>query len=374
MSKIRVLHCLETIGSGGVEQRRLSLIRGLDSARYEQQIICTKAIGALPKKYTEAGCIIHEVGTLNNIFCIDPYKKTLDVIKNFKPHIIHGAVFEGVALAAVAGRLAHVPIIIGEETSDPQNRSIKGHILYRAITSLTNKMVAVSPSVGHYLSDKIKIPKSKVEVINNGVYEANCSNSNEILNLRNKYGLLEDHFVIGTVGRLLDSHKKISNIIKAFNNVIKVNKNARLIIIGSGPDEGLLRELVISENLQDQVIFTGYQGNTRPFYEIMDVFVLASAYEAFGLVLVEAMYASLPVIATRTGGIPKVVEEDVTALLVAPDSVSDLYESIIKLMSNKVLRQSMGQAGLYRARKNFSESRYITDIDNMYMNFMRSLN
>ena len=122
MEKIRVLHCLETVDSGGVEQRRLILARQLDGTHYEQALVCTDAEGALPARFAEAGCPLHTVGEFRGVLDREPYRRTLEVVRTFRPHIIHGAVFEGVSLATIIGRLAGVPVIVGEETSDPVNR------------------------------------------------------------------------------------------------------------------------------------------------------------------------------------------------------------------------------------------------------------
>ena len=93
MGKIRVLHCLQTIDSGGVEQRRLLLAKYLDPEVYEQAIVCTKAIGGIPNQLEAAGCKVFPVGQLNHPFDFKTHINVLNVIKEFKPYIIHGAVF-----------------------------------------------------------------------------------------------------------------------------------------------------------------------------------------------------------------------------------------------------------------------------------------
>jgi len=165
MRKIRVLHCLQRIDSGGVEQRRLSLVRGLDSSIYDQKIVCTSAVGGLPELIRSAGCEIIEVGEFEKVFDFKRVSAALDVVRSFKLDIIHGAVFEGVALAVTAGFLGRVPVIIGEETSDPQNRSWKGSLLYRFYSGFTHHMVAVSPATEEYLCSKIRLPRKKVTTI-----------------------------------------------------------------------------------------------------------------------------------------------------------------------------------------------------------------
>jgi len=366
MDKIRILHCLETVGSGGVEQRRLTLARQLDSARYKQALVCTKAVGALPARFAEAGCPLHAVGVFRGVLDREPYRQALRVVREFRPHIIHGAVFEGVSLATILGRLARVPVIIGEETSDPINRRWRGHLLLRLLGALSHQMVAVSPAVEQYLLGRLHLPRSKVTLINNGVAEMAPPDENQIRALREQFELAPEHFVIGTVGRLLDRHKRVSDLIRALAVLLPACPEARLLIVGRGPDEGMLRELAGQLGVAAQVRFAGYQADPQPCYALMDVFALASAMEAFGLVLVEAMQAALPVVATRVGGIPGVVDEGASGLLVPPGLPSALAEAILALRRDPARRQAMGRAGQRLAAANFGAERYVRDVDHLY--------
>lgn len=370
MTRVRVLHCLETIGSGGVEQRRLSLARGLDPKRYEQQIVCTQASGGLPGQFEQVGCPIYEVGVFRGILDRRPYKNTLDVVRRFKPHIIHGAVYEGVAQAAVAGRLGRVPVIIGEETSNPENRRWKGRLLYRGLAGLCHHMVGVSPAVVGYLEKTLRLPSSKVTLINNGVAEKPSVTSNELVALRKRLKLPMGSFLIGTVGRLVDDGKRVSDLIRAMPSVVAMRADARLLIVGSGPDESSLRNLADELDVADRVIFAGYQEDTQPFYQLMDVFALASAHEAFGLVLVEAMFAELPVVATCVGGIPSVVKDGETGYLVKPYQPESLAKTILSLANDVSMRRSMGRNGRKRALERFSAERYVYDVDQFYQRLL----
>ena len=98
----------------------------------------------------------------------------------------------------------------------------------------------------------------------------------------------------------------------------------------------------------------------------MDIFVHAAASEAFGLVLVEAMLASLPVVATRVGGIPGIVVDGETGLLIDPGQPGQLASAIEKLAAQPALRATMGTAGRDRALADFSDARYVQDIENLY--------
>ncbi|KPP97785.1 glycosyltransferase [Marinobacter sp. HL-58] len=370
MQKIKVLHCLYRVGSGGVEQRRLSLARRLDRERYEQHLVCTKAVGGLPAEFEKAGCIIHEVGEFNGILDRRPYKATLEVVRELRPHIIHGAVYEGVALAAVAGRFGRVPVVVGEETVDPKYRRVTGHLLYRALCSMTHHLVAISPAVHGYLADRIYNPDKKITLINNGVEERQRPNQEKLEDIKNKHGIGDDKIVIGTVGRLLDKHKRVSDLIRVLPRVLEHTPEACLLIVGGGPDEDELKQLAVTCNVAHATIFAGYQADTAPYYAVMDIFALVSEYEGLPLVVLEAMFAQLPVVATSVGGTPSVVNDNNTGFLLNPGDAERLADSLFKLLRSAELRRAMGIKGQERARSEFSAERYVSDVDKLYQRLL----
>src|SRR5690554_3121429 len=103
MEKIRVLYCMETIGWGGVEQRRLSLVRHLPQEYFEFRIICTKVVGDMKVLFADFGVEIIIVGEFKHPFEIAKHQKVMQVIQDYRPHIVHGAVFEGNTMASIGG-------------------------------------------------------------------------------------------------------------------------------------------------------------------------------------------------------------------------------------------------------------------------------
>ena len=363
--KIRVLHCLQMVWSGGVEQRRLLLARHLDRARFEQSIVCTRAVGGLPEQLIGHGTSVHEVGTFRGIIDPERFARALAHVREFRPHIIHGAVYEGVALAAIAGRLGNVPIVIGEETSEPAGRSWKGHLLFRGLMSLTHHRVAVSEAVARYLVEDLRLSASTVSCIQNGVEPPRAVSAAEVAELRRNTGT-ENHLVIGAVGRLVDTHKGHSLLLRAAKDLIDQGLPIRILLVGAGPSEGELRSLAGDLGISDAVIFAGYQADTTPWYAMMDVLAHPSWHESFGLVLVEAMFAGVPVVATSVGGIPEIVVDGETGLLVPPGDETALAKKLSLLLGDPALRERIGNAGLARAAQQFSASRYVGDVQSLY--------
>ena len=369
-TRIKVLWCMETVGSGGVEQRRLTLARHLDPDVFDKQLICTQALGALPEKLEAAGCKIHTVGQFRGIRDRAPYQKAYAIARRYRPDIIHGAVYEGVALAAVVGRLARCPVIIGEETDRPVYRSWKGHALFRSLAAMTHHMVAVSGGVASYLVDTIRVPRTRVTTILNGVQRPPPVADESARALRRSYGWRDDHLVVGSVGRMRDRQKRFSDLIDAFGRFVEGAPEARLLLVGKGPDQAQLVQQVRDAGLADRVAFAGYQGDPSVHYAAMDIFALPSAHEAFGLVFVEAMYAGLATIGTHVGGIPDIIVPEQTGLLIDPFRPDQLASSLARLRDDPELRQRLGKAGRRRAEQNFSAERYARDVHGLYQTLL----
>lgn len=371
MEKIRVLHCLETVGSGGVEQLRYNLAKYLDRDRFEQKIICTHAIGALPAKISAEGVEVIPVGTMRSPFHIDRYRAALKTARSFRPHIIHGAVFEGISLAAVTGKLSGVPVIVIEETSDPVDRRWKGNLLMRVYASLSDKVVAESEAAGAYVRSVVKVREPKLQVINNAADYPDYPDASSTARLKAALEIMPGDFIVGSVGRLFDEHKKFSDLIKAAALLRDSCPRLKLLIIGEGADKDALSALCADLHIQDRVIFTGYQGNTAPYYACMDVFALASQKEAFGIVLVEAMLFRLPVVATAVGGIPYVVQNGETGILVDKNAPHALADAIAAFYDNPEKRRAFGMAGFQRAEAEFTASAYTKRIADMYIDLVQ---
>jgi len=369
---IRVLHILSTITGGGVERRRLSLVKYLDKKLFELKIIGTYKSGFIADQIEANGVEVIEIGKFSGPFHWEKHKLVQQIIQDFKPHIIHGAVYEGVTLAAVNGFLKKVPIVILEETSDPQNRSLKASFLLRVFSLFAKKVVAISPNTAIYLKKTVKVSPDKIIIINNGVEYPRPVSLVELSKLKNKFKIADSDIIVGSVGRLYNEVKRYTDLIEAISLIR--NKNLKLLIIGGGPDENLIRKTCQSFNIEDRVIFTGYQFDTAPYYRLMDVFCITSKREGFGLVTVEAMLHYLPVIATEVGGLIDIVINGETGFLIPPMSPHEIANKIEILIANLDLRKSMGIMGRLRAIEHYSADRYCKDVQTLYLKMLYNEN
>jgi L-malate glycosyltransferase len=366
---IRVLHTLSAIASGGVEVRHLELTRNLVSPEFEHRFIGTTG-GRLADQLEQEGTHVALLGPVGSIFAPGRYRKGLQLARAWRPDIIHGAVMEGTLLGAVVGRRLGVPVIV-EETSDPANRKPMGHRLTRLVAASADRCVAVSPSTGRYLTDQLGVPSRKVQVIVNGVRRPEPSDPDERDRLRRSLGIASTDVVIGTVCRLFDDHKRVTDLVGAVAQVGTRHPEVHLVVVGSGPDRELMEEAARRSGYGGHIHFVGRHVPADDYYGIFDVFALASSREAFGLVAAEAMRAGLPVVATAVGGLGEIVLDGETGSLVPPSAPAQLAAALERLVADAALRRRMGEAGRVRADQDYSVERYVSDVEQLYRDVLR---
>ena len=174
-----------------------------------------------------------------------------------------------------------------------------------------------------------------------------------------------DHWVIGTVGRLSEEKRHV-DLLKAFAIVLRKFPKATLLIVGDGYLRSYLEDLSVKLNISDSVNFVGFQENVFRFLTNIDVFVLPSRTEGAGISILEAMAVGLPIVATKVGGIPEVVTDNITGLLVNPYDISNLAKAISKLLSKPELIISMGENGREKVFREFDPKRFVDQHEHIY--------
>ena len=175
----------------------------------------------------------------------------------------------------------------------------------------------------------------------------------------------EDAVVIGTACRLIEA-KGVRDLIFAFAELNKEFPSLRLEIAGSGPEQGNLIKIVQEAGILEAVRFLGWVDDLRPVLRGWDVFALPSLDEALPMVILEAMAEGLPVVATRVGGIPELVDEERTGLLARPADVDGLHLALRRLVGDADLRRRFGDEGRLRAETKFTVEQMVGQIEGIY--------
>lgn len=235
-------------------------------------------------------------------------------------------------------------------------RQLAGH--------LADAYVAVSPETAEIARKQRECTNKRLSVIENGVdVERFARDERARLEVRRELGIPDDAWVIGTVGRVAPE-KDHALLVRAAAPLL--GDRTRLVIAGSGPEEARLRTLVESDAHARFVHLLGARSDVERVLSALDVFVLSSKTEGLPLVLPEAMAAGLPVVSTAVGGIPSVVREGVTGLLVPAGQPERLRSALASLEADRSRAAQMGRAARQLALERYSRKRMIDDYLALY--------
>jgi glycosyltransferase involved in cell wall biosynthesis len=185
--------------------------------------------------------------------------------------------------------------------------------------------------------------------------------------IRRQMGFSDKHVVLLFVGRLIGI-KNLSFLIKGFAAAYKSNPNLRLLIVGSGPDEGHLKRLAQDLHIAEMTIWCGmkFEDSLIEMYNAADIFCICSNYESFSAVTLEAMAVKLPIIATKVGFLPHLVKENENGFLIESNNIMELKTAILKLAKNKEMRQTLGVANRDNVINNYEWDNICIKVLNKY--------
>jgi glycosyltransferase involved in cell wall biosynthesis len=234
-------------------------------------------------------------------------------------------------------------------------------MIERFLDLLTDAYVAPSHYMVEYGKRIRVIDPKKATVIHNSLPLKPPSSSLALARAtkRESLGFAADEIIFLFCGRL-EEQKGVDTLIAGFAKV-PAELRSRLVICGLGEDERKLKQLAVSLNIDSRIHWAGWQSDVEPFYAMADVYVMPSRWESFGLVFLEAMNFSLPVVSTRTQAIPEVVDDHKTGLLCENGDVLALAANMTLLATDAELRRRMGKAGQRRLMEHFTFERFVED-------------
>ena len=342
---IKILHTITGLEKGGAENHLALLASVQKKNNYDVSIFFSKKsnywVNFLKKKKIKINSpfFYHDK---NFIFLI--IKLFLDliflikIIKNEKPQIVHAHLPYMEILSCVAIMLSFYKpkLIITRHLdsvffrgSDGQKKSFIGSLIFKFISNRTSKIIAISKSVKEFLSsDYMKIDKKKIKTIYYGIDKViKNSKQNKKINFKKKLLIDKNELIIGCIGRLVPQ-KSIETLIKSAK-LLKPKLKFKMIIVGSGYQKELLKNLAIKENVEDKIIWIEFLDEVEDFLKFLDIFALPSLYEGLGLVFLEAMLCKKPIIATDASAIKEIVKDNFNGFLIKPKNYSQLSKKIL---------------------------------------------
>lgn len=271
-------------------------------------------------------------------------------MKRHKCRLVHFHDAHSVAVGSAAASLAKVPIrVISRNVDFPIKKNFLSQMKY---TKNIDVIIAVSRGIKKVLVNG-GIDPSLVKVIPDGIDYTPFEEARYSQYLRRELDFGPEDFLVGIVAHLAD-HKGHKYLIRATEILKEKAPRIRVIIVGEGPLRMELDRLVKQTHVEDMVFFLGFRNDVPQILASLDLFVLSSYLEGMGSSILDAMASRLPVVATRTGGIPEVVMNGETGLLVPPRSPAALAKAILKIYEDRELGSRLGQKGYEVVHQKFS--------------------
>jgi len=331
--------------------------------------------GSYGKEFERLGGKIYnlKVGWKNNPLII---LKLAKYFKSEKPEVVITHGLKPNLFGRLAAKIADVPIVIGtiltlKDTAFSRLRRLRDRFLH-PINGYLNR-----------ISDKVIVNSNAIRK----EWDPHCKSSNfEVIYFpfsRNRLIKDDEEFTvkdmlflkgknkkkIGVVARLSEE-KGLEYLIRSMPTVLKKFSNIMLYIAGTGKLENKLKTLAKSLKVEDNVTFLGHLNNVFSFLAHIDIFVLPSRSESLPVAIMEAMSAGLPVISTSVGGIPEIIENGKTGILLPPRNSDELAKAIIYLLSNPNQIHKMGVQGKKVISEKFNTSEFIKRFEAVYKNLL----
>lgn len=370
---LRVMHVIETLRPGGAEQLVLTTVRHLDRARFEPSVAALSPPLDLREDMERLGVLVDVLGVRRRLDVCPAALRLAAALRARRVDILHTHMFYAHAVGRAAAALARVPVVVSSlhhpDYSD-QDTGRWTFKLRKGIDRLTARainhgFVAVSRAVAEDYRHHFRL--RQIDVIHNYVDPAafTPASAEQRDKMRAAFLLGQGDFVIVHVARL-QREKGQRYLVEAMPAVCREVPSARLVLVGEGPDEELLRGMADRLGLRPAVVFAGQRRDVREVLAMADVFAFPSVFEGLGIALLEAMAMGLPVVASRVEGIPEVVTDGVDGLLVPRQQSAELARAIIRLHKDPALRRQTGHAAQRTVRERFAVAVGLPRLEDLY--------
>lgn len=359
---MKVLHVITSICRGGAENHLTVL--AIEQAK--QKISVTVAylksepywLNTLEKNHVRVVSL--DMGYYGDI---KPIIKLRSLIHKLQPDIVHAhlppaEIYTRIALLGISAK--KLPLIISKHNEGDFYNGFGHRYLGSWVAQRAKHVISISDAVkNNQCINYLDFPPDKVTTIYYGIDPTPYENAydEDIKKIRSIWFVNDDTYLIGTIARLVPQ-KSLHTLLEGFSFYLKMaTKPAKLVIVGVGHLESELKKQATELGIQEQVIWAGFREDIHLVINALDVFTLTSVYEGLGLVLLEAMAAGKPIVASNVSAIPEVVSNGMTGILFTPSNPMQLAEAL-KFFENQNNRLSFGNTGKDKVKKHFT-------VDNM---------
>ena len=374
--QIRVVALVDSLERpGGGERLAVEGVARLDPERFERTLCVTRwreevagtpSVAACIARLEQAGVTILRLNRSAR-FAVWAFRPLLARLR--ESDVVHGHMFGSNVWASVLGRVAAVPAIVAHEHMWGYTASRTRPLVDRElIARLSDAFIAVSDEGRRQMIETERIPPTDIVLIRNGIPALPRVDRSSA---RRALGLPEEAQVVGSVGHLR-SEKAFEVLVAAAAAARSDAPGLRVIIAGEGPERGRLEGLISELGLSQTVDLLGERDDVATILGACDVAVCCSAFEGGPLSVMEYMDAALPVVASDVGGLPEMVEDEVTGILVPPRDPAAIARALTRLLGDPELRSRMGVEARARRERDYDIDSWARALESLYRRLLGS--
>lgn len=357
----RALQIVTTLDGGGAEHHLLALVRGLATRDWRCDVIFLKNAGELAEDFRQLGCDVQKIKFekfADAPGAIDGIRKR---IRRGRYDLVHTHLLKANFIGGIAARLAGARLIGSRHNDEAilENKIVA--FLHRQTSAWENKHVVLSRHVAGFFTQRARLAPKKIAVVYYGLDPAKFDAAVR-RDVRTELGIPENSKLVLMVARFVPQ-KDHATLLRA---VAMLDENVHLLLVGGGPTVDAVGELALRTAIAGRVHFLGRRNDVPSLMKSADVVTLTSNWEGFGLVLLEAYAARVPVVATAVSAIPEIVIDRVTGLLVPPADPAALAQALRDVLHDPELAQRIVCAAHERLTTEFGVDRMVDGIHKIY--------
>ena len=370
ISPIRVSYVIGSLAMGGAETQLVRLVNGLDRSRFTPSIVCLTQGGELEDVLSPDVPVIKLQGsraasrpTRSRLMGMQILAPLVRSLREQRPDVVHAYLPAAYVLGGLAAWLLRVRLIVAGRrglTSIDVYKAAGWRVLARLANRVIDVYICNSRAVCDFAIAKESIPLKRLRVIPNGI-------DLPPLNLPSPLPAeWESEGARAAMVANFIAYKGHRGVLQAVAQVVKIHPSFRLVLIGDGLERAALTNLTRELAISDNVIFGGMRKDAARLLTAFDFTILGSSEEGFPNALMESMASEVPVVSTRVGGVPELVEDGVDGLLVPYGELPAMAAAITWMIEHPQERRRMGKAARRRIAEHFSTERMVTSTQAVY--------
>ncbi len=354
---MRAVHLIKATGLAGAEAHLLVLLRGLRARGVDAHLLMLfQPDGAHEDVARAARDLAIPIRAVRLRGDLDPTIacRLASHLRRLRPQLLHTHLLHADVHGLIAARLAGVrPIVTTRHNQNPFRARFAFRQMHRLYWRHVDAIVAVSEDLARFAVRVEGAPVGKIRTIHHGLEPPDPGTEPTRAQARAALGVADNELLVGMVGRLT-TQKGFAHGLRAMADVAGAHPTAKMVVLGDGPLRNDLDRRAQALGIEDRVRFLGWRADAAQLMRGMELLLVPSLWEGFGIVVLEAMLRDLPVVASRVGALPEIVVDEESGLLAPPGDALRWAAAVNRLLREEGLRRRLAERAHRRALERFT--------------------